>query len=89
MTKGELAYLIAVWATAHTDDIDLEDWTLGDSHAKKELNIILEKANCENICMNTEKVMPNIDTRIVVPHDKKFAGFNWVGNDLVLHYKEK
>lgn len=89
MTKGELLYAIAKWAKNNINDIDLEDWSVSNSNAKKELRSILEKANCENIFIDSQKVMPNAHTSIEIPHNLKLSRAKWDGNKLIFEYEEQ
>lgn len=89
MTKGALLFAIAAWAVKYGNKIKLDTWDLARTGMHIELMDILEKANCEHIYVNSEKVMPNAEMNIIVPYNLRLANAKWEGNNLVLHYEER
>lgn len=89
MTRGQLLFAIAKWAVENHTEIDLDDWDAISCDAKQKLRDILDKANCENIYVGADKVMPSAHTTIKIPHNLRLSRTKWEGNKLVFEYEEK
>lgn len=88
MRKSELKFALAQWAKKYADSIDIDLWDSTDSEAKKELENILTKANCEHVYATSDVIaVPNMT--ISLPYDKTLNGYTMTEDSIIFNMKEK